>query len=128
MEYHTDPNNFAGSFCVVIAFGSIDFHTSAFLLIKIGDTEYRFELPAGIPIFFPSALFLHSNSKIVGSGGYRGSVVYWMAGSVARWYLLNGRSVGQLPAEEKARWKGQQAVQERANRILSMYPKIKPAP
>lgn len=127
MVDHTDPNNFAGSFCVVIAFGSTDYRTSALLIIKIGDTEYRFELPAGIPIYFPSALFLHSNSEIVGSEGYRGSAVYWLAGSVARWYLLDGRAVGQLSAEEKACWGSKQAVHERAQQILSLYPKLEPS-
>lgn len=45
MESHRDPNNFAGSFCVVVSFGSMDSRESAFLVVRIGDTEYRFELP-----------------------------------------------------------------------------------
>lgn len=127
MDDHTDPNNLAGSFCGVMSFGNINFRKSAFLVIKVGGMEYRFELPPGIPIFFPSALLLHSNSKIIGSDGYRGSIVYWMAGSVARWYMLNGRAVNQLSDVELKEWQSQARLRQHRNDVLALYPIVKTA-
>lgn len=124
MSDHTDPDNFWGTFCGVMSFGDTDFRKSAFLIVKAGGVAYHFELPPGVLIFFPSAILLHSNSEIIGSDGYRGSIVYWMSGSVVRWYMLGGRAVCQLSEADKAVWTSSANIQKRRDAILSLYPSV----
>lgn len=107
---HRDSKNWATTFCAIVAFGKFDFTKSAFLYCEFNGVVYRIELPPGIPIFIPSALITHWNSKIVGPNEYRGSIVYWLSGALVRYMELNGRKVGDLEGEEKRAYhKGAQA-------------------
>ncbi|GAA5845401.1 hypothetical protein JCM5353_003911 [Sporobolomyces roseus] len=56
---HPDAKNPAGGICCVIPYGHFDSSSSFFLYFK--ELGKAIELPPGVPIFFPSALFLHGN-------------------------------------------------------------------
>ncbi|KAG8918830.1 hypothetical protein FRC02_002092 [Tulasnella sp. 418] len=118
---HKDPDNYAYGYCVVVAFGTFDFTKSAHLIIEVGDENLIFELPPGIPIFFPSALLIHWNSRIVGPHEYRGSVVFWTSGKLFRWVDLGGRLVKSLTEEEKQQRRKRTA--DVAQHAMSLYPR-----
>ena len=85
---------------VIIAFGEFDHKESARLVCE--ELGVDIELPPGIPLLLPSALFRHQNTKITGANEKRGSMVFWSAGGPFRWMDVGGKQVNQLTAEENA--------------------------
>jgi hypothetical protein len=82
----------------VIPYGSFDWQTDCHLVIE--ELGLEFEVQAGVPIFFPSALFTHYNTRLI-SMGMRGSISAWTGASVFQWAELGGRAVSQLTQEEQ---------------------------
>lgn len=120
---HADIMNFAGGFCVIIAFGTYDFKKSAWLQVEVGSKKYSFELPPGVPLFLPSAFVIHGNSKIDSTDpGFRGSMVFWTSGALMRWFLLNGKAVSQLSAAHRKEWEA--GMEDRLRAVADMFPKL----
>ncbi|KAJ7458305.1 hypothetical protein B0H11DRAFT_1737793, partial [Mycena galericulata] len=64
-----------------------------------------FQLAAGTPIYFPSALLTHYNSKLV-TMGMRGSLVAWTGASLFPYIDLGCRAVNDLTKAEKEKYPG----------------------
>ncbi|KAJ6628832.1 hypothetical protein B0H10DRAFT_1626800, partial [Mycena sp. CBHHK59/15] len=68
--------------CSVIPFGlfnpSVD---SVDCKLHIKELGYTFQVSAGTPVFFPSALNTHYNSELIFLG-MRGSIVVWTGASI----------------------------------------------
>ncbi|EIN04919.1 hypothetical protein PUNSTDRAFT_138109 [Punctularia strigosozonata HHB-11173 SS5] len=96
-KLHEDCKNFATGMCYVIPFGDLDYKKEGQLIIK--ELNMEFEVAPGVPIFFPSALFHHYNSQLIGLG-IRGSFVAWTSGSLMQWVDLEGRALDQLTKAE----------------------------
>ncbi|KIO21801.1 hypothetical protein M407DRAFT_28614 [Tulasnella calospora MUT 4182] len=118
--YHKDGDNLPAGLCVIIPFGLFNHSTSAHLVIDFNGTPIRFELPAGVPFFMPSALLAHYNTCLMGDGETRGSLVFWTSGKLFQWVDLGGRSVKDLTLEELRAWLG--AGQERAQEAFGRFP------
>lgn len=101
---HTDSQNYPAGLCAVVPFGTYKFTRSALLCCVLDSNECRIEVPPGIPTFIPSALVTHSNTKIMGSDEYRGSLVFWLAGGLVRYMELGGKMVGKLSQQETDEW------------------------
>ncbi|KAJ7266306.1 hypothetical protein C8J57DRAFT_1229706 [Mycena rebaudengoi] len=95
---HIDTQNLAPGICVVIPFGFFNPKLDAKLHIE--ELGYTFQLAPGTPIYFPSALYTHYNSKLI-TMGMRGSIVGWTGASVFQYADLGCRAVNQLSASEK---------------------------
>lgn len=117
---HTDSKNYPAGLCAIIPYGRFDFTRSAFLCCDLGGNEYRLAVAPGIPTFIPSALVTHWNSKIVGLEEYRGSLVYWMAGSLVRYMELDGRMVSKLRGQAKADWDN--GLEDRCKAAMKLWP------
>ncbi|KAJ6495924.1 hypothetical protein DFH09DRAFT_1337118 [Mycena vulgaris] len=94
---HIDPQNLGPGLCGVIPFGSFDPSKDCKLHVK--ELGYTFQLAAGTPIFFPSALYTHYNSKLI-SLGMRGSIVVWTGASIFQYVDLGCRAVKELNKAE----------------------------
>lgn len=118
---HTDCKNYAAGMCAIVANGDFDFTQSAFLFVELGDVIYRIELPPGIPVFIPSALVTHWNSRIIGPREYRGSLVYWMSGALVRYMELEGRKVSDLERQERSNYENGRAA--RVKEGMDLFPR-----
>jgi len=85
---HFDPHDFKLGWCVICCKGRYNFATMAYLCIDIGDRIIAFVLPPGIPLFIPSALFLHFNTWVTEQEGERDAFIFWLPGDVAQWVEL----------------------------------------
>ncbi|KAJ7491753.1 hypothetical protein B0H11DRAFT_2397817 [Mycena galericulata] len=98
---HIDAGNLAPGLCVVIPWGYFD---PAFdCKLHVEELGYMFQLAAGTPIYFPSALFTHYNSKLV-TMGMRGSLVAWTGASLFQYVDLGCRAVNDLTKVEKKKY------------------------
>lgn len=119
--WHTDTNNYAGNFCVIIPFNYFNYQRSARLVIDLGNGHsVAFELPPGIPFFLPSSLLAHYNTEIVGEDERRGSLVFWISGLVVQWLALGGRPEKDLSPSEVVEWV--RSIQAHAHEVISRYP------
>ncbi|KAJ7742965.1 hypothetical protein DFH07DRAFT_750097 [Mycena maculata] len=98
---HIDMQNLGPGLCCVIPFGFFDAALDCKLIIE--ELGFIFQVSAGTPIFFPSALFTHYNSKLV-TMGMRGSIVAWTGASLFQYVDLGCRSVGDLSKEERNKY------------------------
>ncbi|KAJ7129699.1 hypothetical protein C8R44DRAFT_872931 [Mycena epipterygia] len=99
---HIDVQNLGPGLCVVIPFG--DFDPTVDCKLHIVELGYTFQVAAGTPIFFPSALYTHYNSRLV-SMGMRGSIVAWTGASIFQYVDLGCRAVQDLSPEEYKMYK-----------------------
>ncbi|KAJ6572379.1 hypothetical protein DFH09DRAFT_916621 [Mycena vulgaris] len=83
--------------CCVIPFGQ--FEASQDCKLHIEELGYTFQVAAGTPIFFPSALYTHYNSRLI-TMGMRGSIVAWTGASIFQYVDLGCRAVMELSPEE----------------------------
>jgi hypothetical protein len=99
---HFDSQDEIPGLCWVVA-GSrnLSWKTCARLCIQVGNDVLEFVLPPGIPIAFPSALFLHWNTTIKDLNGTRFSLVYFTGAALFQWRHLGGRRVSDLSTEER---------------------------
>ncbi|KAJ7432814.1 hypothetical protein B0H11DRAFT_1759710 [Mycena galericulata] len=97
---HIDAGNLAPGLCVVIPWGYFDPAFDCKLHVELG---YMFQLAAGTPIYFPSALFTHYNSKLI-TMGMRGSLVAWTGASLFQYVDLGCRAVNDLTKVEKKKY------------------------
>ncbi|KAJ7229016.1 hypothetical protein GGX14DRAFT_555053 [Mycena pura] len=100
-EEHIDVQNLGPGLCVVVPWG--DFDPSIDCKLHVKELGFTFQLAPGTPIFFPSALYTHYNSKLI-SMGVRGSLVAWTGGSIFQYVDLGCRAVNELGREEKAEY------------------------
>ncbi|KII88037.1 hypothetical protein PLICRDRAFT_30502 [Plicaturopsis crispa FD-325 SS-3] len=114
---HRDSQNLAYGLCVVIPFGT--FTDGARLVIE--ELGMEFEVLAGMPIFFPSALYTHYNTALVGLG-MRGSIVAWTGASIFQWVELGGKAVSELNEGEKSHYAA--SADERYSAGFSFFPKL----
>ncbi|KIO32894.1 hypothetical protein M407DRAFT_241301 [Tulasnella calospora MUT 4182] len=122
--WHQDVNNYSGNFCVIIPFDYFDYSQSARLVIDVGGGHsVGFELPPGIPFFFPSSLLAHYNTSIMGDDERRGSLVFWIPGPVVQWLELGGRPEKDLSPAELFEWVN--GFQARALAILGRYSSVR---
>ncbi|KIO29197.1 hypothetical protein M407DRAFT_228183 [Tulasnella calospora MUT 4182] len=117
---HTDSDNYLGGLCVVVGFGPFDFRRSAKLVIDLGGESVEFELPPAIPLFLPSSIFSHYNTRIVGGDERRGSLVLWTSGKLFQWMDLGARCRKDLSAAELKLWLD--GVQERIRTAFDLFP------
>ncbi|CAK5270582.1 unnamed protein product [Mycena citricolor] len=118
---HIDMQNLAPGLCVVIPFG--DFDPAIDCKLHVVELGYTFQLAAGTPIFFPSALYTHYNSELI-SKGMRGSIVAWTGASVFQYVDLGCRAVQNLSAYEVTEYKA--GLKDRVRRGFRLFPKMKP--
>ncbi|KAJ7228442.1 hypothetical protein GGX14DRAFT_345991, partial [Mycena pura] len=98
---HIDMQNLGPGLCVVVPWG--DFNPSIDCKLHVKELGFTFHLAPGTPIYFPSALYTHYNSKLI-LMGVRGSLVAWTGGSVFQYVDLGCCAVNQLSCEEKAEY------------------------
>ncbi|KAG8938452.1 hypothetical protein FRC04_008588 [Tulasnella sp. 424] len=122
---HTDSDNYFAGLCVVVGFGPYNFRRSAKLVIDLGNKSVEFELPPAVPLFLPSAIFTHYNTRIVGGDEQRGSLVFWTSGQLFQWVDLRGRCESDLSADELEEWvKGRQG---RLRAAFGRFPIFRPS-
>ena len=121
-DLHTDADNLADGLCVIVAGGSYDYMTSAYLVLDLGDGDVvAFELPPGVPMFFPSALVGHFNTEICyPDEEKRVSLVYWSSGKLFQYQDLGGRAMSQLTKEDVQAWVA--AAKARAGEAAKAFP------
>ena len=85
---HFDPHDFKLGWCALGSNGRYNYATMAYLCMDIGDRIIAFVLPPGIPLFIPSALFLHFNTWVTEQEGERDAFIFWLPGDVAQWVEL----------------------------------------
>ncbi|KAJ7178472.1 hypothetical protein C8R43DRAFT_871778, partial [Mycena crocata] len=90
---HIDLQNLGPGLCVVIPFGKFDATKDCKLVVW--ELGFRFQIAAGQPIFFPSAMYTHYNTILI-SKGMRGSVVAWTGASIFQYVDLKCRAVSYL--------------------------------
>ncbi|KAJ7108451.1 hypothetical protein C8R43DRAFT_905355 [Mycena crocata] len=115
---HIDLQNLGPGLCVVIPYG--DFKASADCKLVVWELGYVFQVEAGQPIFCPSALYTHYNTKLV-SFGMRGSVVGWTGASVFQWVDLEGRAVSELTPEQYEEYRAN--LKERVQKGFERFPR-----
>jgi hypothetical protein len=98
--FHFDGQDFPGGMCAITCAGKFNWKAGGQLLIRIGNRVYIFELPPGVPIFLPSAVFKHGNLEL-SEGESRHSVVFFMGFALAHYYFLNGRSMSKIESKEE---------------------------
>lgn len=118
---HRDHQNFGFGVCIAIPFGDFDHEESGRLCVRLGDDDYEFELPGGVPMFLPSALLTHWNTE-VRPKDRRGSLVLWMPGALIRWFRLNGRNLKDMSKEEQDEWR--RGMKERVQEWLKLYTQV----
>lgn len=118
---HRDHLNFGFGECVVIPFGEYDHEESARLCVRLGDEDYEFELPEGVPMFLPSALLTHWNTRVQPKDR-RGSLVLWMPGALIRWFRLGGRNLKDMTKQEQDEWRA--GVKARVAEWLKLYTQV----
>ncbi|KAF7320723.1 hypothetical protein HMN09_00158100 [Mycena chlorophos] len=116
---HIDSANYAGGLCVVIPFGHFDHTRDCFLVVQ--ELGLVFEVAAGQPIFFPSALYTHYNTELV-SLGMRGSFVAWTGAQLFQYFELGCRAVSALSREELQMYP--ELVQRQLRTALEMRPRL----
>ncbi|CAK5284692.1 unnamed protein product [Mycena citricolor] len=120
---HIDMQNLAPGLCVVIPFG--DFDPALDCKLHVVELGYTFQVAAGTPIFFPSALYTHYNSALI-SKGMRGSIVAWTGASIFQYVDLGCRAVKHLSKSEAAEYKA--GLENRVKEGLGLFPKMKTRP
>ncbi|KAJ6579183.1 hypothetical protein DFH09DRAFT_913405, partial [Mycena vulgaris] len=115
---HIDLQNLGPGLCVVIPFGHFDPKRDCKLVVW--ELGFIFQVAAGQPIFFPSALYTHYNTVLI-SMGMRGSIVAWTGASIFQYVDLGCRAVCDLnPGELKEYREG---LKERARRGFDLFPR-----
>jgi hypothetical protein len=115
---HIDSQNLGPGLCGVIPF---DNFTSQDCKLHIKELGYTFQLAPGTPIFFPSALYTHYNSKLI-SLGMRGSIVVWTGSSIFQYADLGCRAVKDLKKGEAKLYR--KALRARVLAGFDLFPRI----
>lgn len=104
---------------MVIPYNLFDPATDCKLVVK--ELGLIFEIAAGQPLFFPSALYTHYNT-ILQSMGVRGSIVAWSGASLFQYVDLGCRSVADLSDEEKKMYKAK--LREYVQAGFDLFPRF----
>jgi hypothetical protein len=115
---HIDLQNLGPGLCVVVPFG--DFDPSRDCKLVVRELGYVFQVAAGQPIFFPSALYTHYNTRLV-SMGMRGSIVAWTGASIFQYVDLGCRAVRDLSAAELREYKA--GLKECVRKGFDLFPR-----
>ncbi|KAJ7635219.1 hypothetical protein FB45DRAFT_1057115 [Roridomyces roridus] len=117
-ERHIDTQNLAPGLCCVVPYGRFDPSQDSKIFIK--ELGFYFQVAAGMPIFFPSALYTHYNSKLI-TDGMRGSIVAWTGAAMFQYVDMGCRTVAQLTGAEYAAHKA--TLKERVLNRFDMFPR-----
>ncbi|KAJ7099736.1 hypothetical protein C8R44DRAFT_831694 [Mycena epipterygia] len=115
---HIDLQNLGPGLCVVIPFG--DFDPKKDCKLVIWELGFVFQVAAGQPIFFPSALYTHYNTKLL-SMGMRGSIVGWTGASIFQYVDLGCRAVQDLTRDELKEYRAR--LKDRARDGFKLFPR-----
>lgn len=115
---HIDLQNLGPGLCVVIPFGNFDPKRDCKLVVW--ELGFVFQVAAGQPIFFPSALYTHYNTQLV-SMGMRGSIVGWTGASIFQYVDLGCRAVRDLSQDELKEYRA--GLKERVQRGFNLFPR-----
>ncbi|KAJ7082159.1 hypothetical protein C8R43DRAFT_826658, partial [Mycena crocata] len=115
---HIDLQNLGPGLCVVIPFGK--FNPARDCKLVVWDLSYTFQVAPGQPIFFPSALYTHYNTKLKNLG-MRGSLMAWTGASVFQWVNMECRAIKDLSPKEYADYKA--GLKDRVCRGFELFPR-----
>ncbi|KAJ7468520.1 hypothetical protein FB451DRAFT_1039095, partial [Mycena latifolia] len=115
---HIDLQNLGPGLCVVIPFG--EFSPEQDCKLVVWELGFVFQVAAGQPIFFPSALYTHYNTRLI-SMGMRGSIVAWMGASIFQYVDLGCRAVKDLSPDELKAYRA--GLKERVRAGFELFPR-----
>ncbi|KAJ7168267.1 hypothetical protein C8R43DRAFT_876673, partial [Mycena crocata] len=119
---HIDLQNLGPGLCVVIPFGEFD--PAKDCMLVVWELGFRFQVAAGQPIFFPSAMYTHYNTQLI-SKGMRGSIVAWTGASIFQYVDLKCRAVSYLSDTELEEYRA--GLKDRVMRGFENFPRRQPA-
>ncbi|KAL8287621.1 hypothetical protein RQP46_003479 [Phenoliferia psychrophenolica] len=96
---HVDTHNLGPGLCGVSPFDDFDSTRSGWLVLE--EARLCVEVAAGDVFLFPSAIFTHWNTPLVG-GDKRNSLAFWTGASLFLWSECGGSAFNRLPKEEQA--------------------------
>ncbi|KAF8887917.1 hypothetical protein CPB85DRAFT_1231941 [Mucidula mucida] len=100
---HRDVMNIPYGWCAITALGLFDYRKGGHLILW--DYGVYFEFPAGTTIYVPSALVVHSNTRLANPDiEERSSFTQYLPGSVLQWIDNGFKSNKQLKADDCARF------------------------
>ncbi|KAK4702107.1 hypothetical protein P7C70_g4119, partial [Phenoliferia sp. Uapishka_3] len=101
---HRDGHNLGPGLCGIFAWGDFDSTRSGWLVLE--EAKLCVEVGSGDVFLFPSAIFTHWNTPLVG-GDKRNSLAFWTGASLFLWSDCGGKSFKELSEEEQAARLGQ---------------------